>query len=144
MAEEVYEKPPRKKKSVQSQLVARMVRQRLKPRVTSQEAAKRARLKRLKAAQSHAAADLPNGLSPKLAASLGAAKRRHDEDPVIQGKLHRAQLAKRVQMAKEEAGMGGAAPVKFMGMDAAELEREVVATLPPPMSLTRKKAKAPK
>lgn len=87
---------------------------------------------------------LPDGLSVATRAALSAAHRRMSTDPVKVEALERAKLAKRVQLAKREAGLPEA-PLKFMGMDpeqhAAAVEE---CTLPRPMSEFRPKSKAEK
>lgn len=137
MSEETYTRP---KPSMASQLHQRARRARIasETKQSPRDLALQVRKRRLAAQAASASASLPDGTSPKLRANLMAAQRRHDEDPAIQGTLARAKMAKRVQMAKEEAGLSRVGePPKFMGMDAEELEREVQACVPPPMSSFR-------
>lgn len=137
MSEETYTKP---RPSVAQQLLQRARKARIAAdvRVSPKDAALRARKRRLAAEAALSAAQLPDGTSPALRARLRAAQMHHDTDPATQEALRRARLSKRVQMAKEEAGLsrvGG--PPKFMGMDSEELEREVQSCLPPPMASFR-------
>ena len=110
--------------------------------MTAQERGQKKRKARQLQSERSASALLPDGTTPKLRASLIAAHKRQQEDPEAKRKVERAKLAKRVQLAKREAGMDDSAPIKFMGMDETELERAVERSLPPRISETRgKKAK---
>ncbi len=135
MTEEKYVRPGAQAR----ELVSRTRKARLKARrLTSREVVAARRRARLKREAAHETALLPDGTSPKMRAALSAAKRRHDEDPKVQATLARAALSKRIQMAKEEAGISSKGePARFLGMESDELEREVQAALPPPMRQLR-------
>lgn len=102
-----------------------------------------AKRKRKAAADARALSEtLPDGTTPKLRASLGAAYRRHADDPETQERVARAQTAKRVEMAKRESGITDQGPPKrFLGMDEDQWAQEVQNSLPPPIGELRKKAK---
>ena len=142
MAEETYVKPGNRDRELRRRATqARVNAAKLSP----MDLLRRKRKERAKKAQALASQLLPDGTTPKLRASLMAAQRRHADDPKVQAALSRAKMSKRVQMAKEHAGLSKKGePPKFLGMDSTELERELVATLPPPMSQLRAGKKAHK
>lgn len=103
---------------------------------------RRKRRLRQQAEERALSATLPDGTSPRLRANLIAANRRHAEDPEVQKRIKHAQTARRVQMAKREAGITDQGPPKtFMGMDEKQWEQEVANSLPPPIKAMRQKAK---
>jgi hypothetical protein len=111
-------------------------------KLTQRELAQQRRRKRDRDAESRARADLPDGTSRALRMKLQAAQRRNETNPSIVEARRRAQIAKRVQMAKEEHGLADpATPPKFFGMDGIELERAVQESIPRPIGWFRKKAK---
>ena len=142
MAEETYVRP--NKLTLEKKLQARAKQARVKARAqeTPRRRAEKARKSRQVRAARLSSQLLPDGLTPALRAKLSAAHRRAESDPDKVALLERAALAKRVQLAKREAGIPGAdKPMKFMGMDPKEHEQAVTeCELPPAMTTFRKEA----
>lgn len=141
MTEETYTKPGKTARDIAKR--ARKARL-AASQVTPRDVLAARRKARLRDKRAQASAQLPDGTSPALRAKLMAAQRHHETDPIVQATLARAKLSKRVQMAKEEAGISSIGePPKFVGLDAVELEREMASVVPPPIATYRtKKAKA--
>ncbi len=142
MAEETYVRP--NKLTLEKALASRLKKARIRARAaeTPRRRAEKARKSRQVRAARMSSQLLPDGLTPALRAKLSAAHRRAESDPEKVALLERAALAKRVQLAKREAGIPGAdRPLKFMGMDAKEHEKAVEeCVLPPAMTAFRKEA----
>lgn len=142
MAEEKYIDPKAGVRKVVSRAQQAAVRA---SKISQRDLVMRRRKNRQREAAAHATELAPEGIPLKLKARIMAAHRRHEESPETVAMLERAQTARRVQVAKREAGITDQGPpAKFMGMDQAEWEREVNNTLPPPIKLVREKAKAKK
>jgi hypothetical protein len=78
-----------------------------------------------------------------MRARLSAAHRRAETDPERVAQFEAAKLAKRVQIAKREAGIPDAnRPLKFMGMDPKQHAEAVDACVLPPAMTTLRKVEA--
>ena len=142
MAEERFVKPGKLKRELSSRARKALLRA---AKRSPMDAVKRRRAARLRAALAHASASLPDGTTPKLRAALMAAQRRNAQDPQVQETFRRAAMAKRVQMAKQEAGVSAqGAPERFMGLNQEELDLEIRNALPPPMKAIRPQKAQPK
>jgi len=135
MTEEKYVKPGAQERALRKRAKqAKVAASKLSPMA---EVLERRKVRARKAA-ALASQMLPDGITPKLRASIMAAHRRRENDPATQAMVARAKLTKRVQMAKEHAGISKLGePPRFLGMDNVELEREVANSLPPSMSEIR-------
>ncbi len=144
MSEETYARPGKQRRAILSATRRALLR---KQRETPREAIVRKRKRRLAQEKRTASELLPDGISPKMRASIMAAHRRQQDDPDTQDKLARAKLAKRVEMAKREAGIDRGLPLpKFLGMTEDEHAQQVEDNLPKPIAVTRaeQKKRAPK
>jgi hypothetical protein len=109
------------------------------PRTAAEKLA-RAKRRRRKAAEAQGRVMTPEGLSPKFKARLQAAEKAAASDPEARAMVAKARLAKRIEVAKREAGISDKPiPTRFMGAQSAvELERSsMAAPLPPRMSDVR-------
>lgn len=89
------------------------------------------------------------GLAPEFAARLQDAAKRSDTDPEARAYLDKARLAKRIEVAKRESGIGDPArtPTRFMGATRPEYEAAVdnpTKAIPPRMSDVRAAGEQPK
>lgn len=112
----------------------------VKPRThkTRLERAKRAKAK---AKEAESRTLTAAGLAPALAAKLQAAAKRAATDPEARALVAKAQLAKRIEIAKRESGIGKPSPTRFMGATITEYEAAVdkaAGVIPPRLSDVRK------
>lgn len=88
------------------------------------------------------------GLRPDFAAKLQDAARRAETDPEARALLDRARLARRIDVAKRESGIGDVSrtPTRFMGAAQPEYEAAVdnpTKAIPPRLSDLRQAAEQP-
>lgn len=99
-----------------------------------------AKRKRRKEAEAQGRIMTPEGFTPKFKARLQAAERSAATDPESRALIAKARLAKRIEVAKREAGISvKPVPERFMGAaNVLELERSpMAAPLPPRMGDVR-------
>lgn len=137
----------KKKTSLERQLLTARRKARLKP-MTSRERLALARKRKLKQKEAESRTLTAAGLAPVFAGRLQAAAKKAQTDPQARALIERARLAKRIDIAKRESGVGdpGRTPTRFMGASVTEYEAAVDSALkvPPRLSDVRKPAEEPK
>ena len=100
---------------------------RIKPPLTHKERLAHARKQRKRDEEAAARTLTAAGLAPAFAAKLQAAARAQESDPEARALVEKARLAKRIEIAKRESGVGNPemTPTKFMGASQPEYEAAV-------------------
>lgn len=114
----------------------------LKPK-TFRSKLDRAKRAKAKAKEAEARTLTAAGLSPAFAAKLQDAANRAESDPEARALVEKARLAKRIDIAKREHGIGKPAPTRFMGATIPEYEAAVdkaAGVIPPRLTDVRKPA----
>jgi hypothetical protein len=129
-----------KKSELNRKLRKLAIEKKLKPPTLGQRLS-RAKRAKAKAKEAESRTLTAAGLAPAFAAKLQAATRQAATDPKARALIEKARLAKRIDIAKRENGIGKPAPTRFMGATVPEYEAAVdshAGAIPPRLTDTRK------